>query len=220
MKPIVITIDGPSGSGKGTTALRVARRLGLVHVDSGSLYRAVALTLHEQNISPDESVKISQALPNMDISFNANNEIMIDGVNRESDIRTRENSKRVFAYSRDLQIRAYVTELQRGLLVNGGVLDGRDAGSVVAPDADLKIYLDCDIDIRTYRRAKQHGITEPLEIAEIKKEIQERDAVDMNKGKFSLQVLPESVIVDTSDMTIDEQVDAIYQLAQEKTIDA
>jgi len=217
MKKLVITIDGPSGSGKGTTALRVARRLGLTHVDSGSLYRAVALALYEQSITAEESDAIKTTLPTLNIRFNKDNEILIDETNREVDIRTRDNSKRVFAYSRDVQIREYVTKLQRDLLIDGGVLDGRDAGSVVAPDADLKIYLDCDIDIRTYRRALQHGVTEPLEIAEIKKEIQERDAVDMNKGEFSLQILPESIVVDTSEMTIDEQVDAVHKLALERT---
>lgn len=216
MNNIIITIDGPSGSGKGTTALQVAKRLRLIHVDSGSLYRAVALVLFEKGLSPEDTDAISQALPQLNIAFDKKNEIIIDGVNRECDIRSRENSKRVFSYSRDLATREYVTQLQRDLLQNGGVLDGRDAGSVVAPDADLKIYLDCDIDIRTYRRALQHGVTEPLEIAEIKKEILERDAVDMNKGEFSLQILPESVVIDTSEMTIAEQVEAVYKLALQR----
>jgi len=108
MNKIIITIDGPSGSGKGTTALQVAKRLGLTHVDSGSLYRAVALALFEQDLSPEDVEAIHLALPKLDIVFDSNNEIVISGVNREKDIRSRDNSKRVFSYSRDIETRAYV----------------------------------------------------------------------------------------------------------------
>jgi len=216
MKSIVITIDGPSGSGKGTTAKRIAEKLGLTHVDSGSLYRAIAWYLHNENV-PADSTKIDpDLLQTISITYDANNQIVINGTNRESEIRSRENSTHAFKYSRNNIIREHVTFLQRQLLENGGVLDGRDAGSVVAPDADLKIYLDCDIDIRTYRRAKQHSVTEPLEIAAIKKEIKERDDADMDKGDASLRILPDSVVVDTGHMTIDEQVEAVYQLAMER----
>lgn len=213
---IVITIDGPSGSGKGTTAKRIAEKMSMTHVDSGSLYRAIAWHLHDHKIPPESEKITSSFLEGIDIGYDENNDIVINGVGRETQIRSRENSIHTFQYSRNPIIRNHVTELQRQLLADGGVLDGRDAGTVVMPHADLKIYLDCDVDIRTYRRAKQHGITEPLEIAKIKQEILLRDEADMNKGTASLKRQPDAVVVDTSNMTIEEQVDAIYQLAMEK----
>ena len=213
---MVITIDGPSGSGKGTTARGLAKKLEMTHVDSGSLYRAIAWYLDDRSIAPDSTQITEPFLEQIDISYSEDNTILINGVDREEQIRSRENSIHAFTYSRNQIIRKYVTRLQRMLLVNGGVLDGRDAGSVVMPDADLKIYLDCNVDIRTYRRAKQHKITEPLEIAKIKGEILARDEADRNKGEASLRVLSDAIVVDTSDLSVQEQIDTIYRLAQEK----
>lgn len=213
---LVVTIDGPSGSGKGTTAKGIAAKLGIPHVDSGSIYRALAYFLHEQDIAEQDNARIVEALKDFSLSYNDKREALINGVLVEHEIRTRENSMYAFQYSRNQLLRDLATSIQRDLLSHGGVLDGRDAGSVVAPDAQLKIYLECDVDERTRRRAKQHGITDPEKIAELRAEIIERDTEDMNKGEASLRLLPDSVVVDTSGLSIDEQIEKVYQLALEK----
>ena len=215
MKKLVITIDGPSGSGKGTTARGVARKLGLPHVDSGSIYRSVAYALDKHSITADEDSAIEGFLTTFSLSYTEDGEVQINGENKESEIRSRENSKIAFLYSRNPIIRTYATQFQRKRLQDGGVLDGRDAGTVVAPDADLKIYLDCDIEERLRRRVKQHGITDATEMETLRQEIVDRDHADSNKGDASLTILPESVVVDTSGMSVDEQIEAVYQKALE-----
>ena len=216
MKNLVITIDGPSGSGKGTTARGVAEKLGLPHVDSGSIYRAVAYALNKEGITSDHDEKIKNFLKTFSLSYSATGEVQINGENKETEIRSRDNSKIAFLYSRNPLIRTYATELQRKRLEHGGVLDGRDAGTVVAPDADLKIYLDCDIEERLRRRIKQHGVTDENEIQALREEILERDHADSNKGDASLTILPESIVVDTSGMSVEEQIMAVYNLAVER----
>lgn len=213
MKNLVITIDGPSGSGKGTTARGIAQRLSVPHVDSGSIYRTVAYYLHGRDVLPSDDTEITKELAGFTMSYSDEGHVMLFDVDVENKIRTRENSKYAFEYSRNPLIREFATKMQRELLSNGGVLDGRDAGSVVAPDADLKIYLDCDVDERTRRRAKQHNITDPSEIQALRQEIIERDEADSNKGEASLHILPESVVVDTSGLTVDQQIDVVYQEA-------
>ena len=207
---LVITIDGPSGSGKGTTAKGVANLLSLPHIDSGSIYRTAALFLHGRDISPEDDQAISEALESFNMSYSDQGEVLLHDKNVEKQIRTRENSIYTFQYSRNPLIRSFATKMQRELLKDGGVLDGRDAGSVVAPDADLKIYLDCDVDERTRRRAKQHGIDDPEGIAQLREEIMQRDAADQDKGSASLHILPDSVIVDTSGLSIEEQINVVY----------
>lgn len=216
MNNIVITIDGPSGSGKGTTARGVAKLLSIPHIDSGSIYRTMAYILSNAQISPDDDVAIMDFLSEFHMKYSHDGRVLYNDTDIENQIRSRENSKHAFEYSRNPIIRKISTRLQRELLKEGGVLDGRDAGSVVAPDAELKIYLDCDVDERTRRRAKQHNITEAVEIEAIKQEILERDAADMNKGDASLTILPDSVLVDTSGLSVEEQIDAVYQLALKK----
>lgn len=217
MNNIVIAIDGPSGSGKGTTARGVAQLLSVPHIDSGSIYRTIAYVLSNAQISPSDDVAITDFLDTFHMKYSHDGRVLYNGTDIEDAIRSRENSKHAFEYSRNPIIRNISTRLQRELLKNGGVLDGRDAGSVVAPDADLKIYLDCDVDERTRRRAKQHKINDRDEIRAIKQEIIERDAADMNKGDASLTILPDSVLVDTSGLSVEEQIDAVYQLALEKS---
>ena len=216
MKQIVITIDGPSGSGKGTTARGIAKLLSIPHIDSGSIYRTMAFYLHSQNIEEKDTDKITTALRDFHMNYSDKGHVLLDGVDIEKEIRSRENSTYAFQYSRNLVVRENATRLQRELLENGGILDGRDAGSVVAPFADLKIYLDCDVEERTRRRAKQHSITDKQELIALRQEILDRDDADMNKGDASLQVLPDSMIVDTSGMTVEEQIDAVHTLALQK----
>lgn len=216
MNSLVITIDGPSGSGKGTTARGVAKLLSLPHIDSGSIYRTIGYILNNAQIKEDDDVAIMDFLEDFHMKYSHDGHVLYNNTDIEKQIRSRENSKHAFQYSRNPIIRKISTRLQRELLKDGGVLDGRDAGSVVAPDAQLKIYLDCDVTERTRRRAKQHNITHEEELAELKQEILDRDKADMNKGDASLVMLSDSVCVDTSGLTAEEQIDAVYQLALQK----
>ena len=216
MNSLVITIDGPSGSGKGTTARGVAKLLSLPHIDSGSIYRTIGYILNNAQIKEDDDVAIMDFLEDFHMKYSHDGHVLYNNTDIEKQIRSRENSKHAFQYSRNPIIRKISTRLQRELLKDGGVLDGRDAGSVVAPDAQLKIYLDCDVTERTRRRAKQHNITHEEELAELKQEILDRDKADMNKGDASLVMLSDSVCVDTSGLTTKEQIDAVYQLALQK----
>ncbi len=216
MNKIVITIDGPSGSGKGTTARGVAKLLSIPHIDSGSIYRTMAYYLRTQDIKEEDSETIKEALRDFHMNYSEEGHVLLNDTDVEQEIRSRENSTYAFQYSRSLVVRENATRLQRELLEHGGILDGRDAGSVVAPFADLKIYLDCDVTERTRRRAKQHNITDPEEIEVLRREILDRDEADMNKGDASLQMMPDSIRVDTSGMTVEEQIDAVYKLALEK----
>jgi len=216
MNSLVITIDGPSGSGKGTTARGVAKLLSLPHIDSGSIYRTIGYILNNAQIKEDDDVAIMDFLEDFHMKYSHDGHVLYNNTDIEKQIRSRENSKHAFQYSRNPIIRKISTRLQRELLKDGGVLDGRDAGSVVAPDAQLKIYLDCDVTERTRRRAKQHNITHEEELAELKQEILDRDKADMNKGGASLVMLSDSVCVDTSGLTVEEQIDAVYQLALQK----
>ena len=216
MKKLVITIDGPSGSGKGTTAEGVSKKLGIPHVDSGAIYRTIAYYLNALSIGESEDEKITKALEGFLFTYNDKNEVLLDGVLVEKDIRSRENSVRVFGYSRNPIIREYSTNLQRTFLQkNGGVLDGRDAGSVVAPFADVKIFLDCTIDERVRRRAKQHSIIDAAGLEELKKEIVNRDTSDAN-NHGSFKMMPDTVVVDTTGLTVDEQIQKVHELALSK----
>lgn len=216
MKKLVITIDGPSGSGKGTTAEGISKLLSIPHVDSGAIYRTVAFYLNALGITEDDDAKIEDALTRFVFAYNEHNEVLLDGVLVEDEIRSRENSIRVFGYSRNPIIRTFSTDLQRSFLQeNGGVLDGRDAGSIVAPFADVKIFLDCSISERVRRRAKQHNITNPEGLEELYNEIVSRDTSDAN-NQGSFKMMPDTVVVDTTGLTVDEQIQKVYELALSK----
>ena len=216
MKDITITIDGPAGSGKGTTAKGVVDKLGYKYLDTGAMYRAVALALSEQHIRPTHTASIEHTLPSIELDFDENNHIKINGDNREQDIRTNTISTLASSYSTVPHIREWLVAQQQAIIADGGyVLDGRDAGSVIAPNAELKIYLDCDVAIRAKRRAAEYGITDEAGIESIKQDLIERDERDKNREISPLVVLPDSIIVDTSELTIDEQIDKVYTLARE-----
>lgn len=219
MQKITITIDGPVASGKGITARLVAEQLNYRYLDTGALYRTVALHMLHHNVSASDLDTIVSLLPTMQIEFDTAGHTHLNGTDVSEEIRSEEVSKNSALFSPIPQVRAFLDEVQKQMIQGGGwVMDGRDSGSVVAPQAELKIYLDCDVDIRAQRRALDRGITDPVGIEEIKQEIMVRDEQDRDpgRGKAQLRVLPESIVVDTSNTTIPEQVEIIVNLAQEK----
>jgi cytidylate kinase len=215
MSEITITIDGPAGSGKGTTACGVAERLGYVYIDSGAMYRVITWYCLERGIR-GEGEELDQALeaitlgitPEWDITLNG--EIVPDEV-----LRTREVNKHVATvFARIPAVRAKVTAACQKIIKQGGyVLDGRDAATVIAPEAELKIYLDADPYERARRRAAEAGDESSEKIEEILHEtIIPRDAADADNLRAS-QAL--GTTIDTTDLAPDEQITLVHDLAME-----
>jgi len=213
---INIAIDGPAGSGKGTTAKLIAKKINYRYLDTGAMYRGVALYFSENNL--DYSNFKKEWLVSITLSFLENGNLELNGIDVEDKIRTPEIGILASLVSNIVCIREFLTKQQKKIIRNKGfVLEGRDATTVIAPNAEIKIYLDCDIDERVRRRAKefeQRGIHKTIE--ELKEEMQKRDKNDMDKGKFSLQISSDAIVIDTTNLTIDEQVDKIYKLVLDK----
>lgn len=216
MVKINIAIDGPVGCGKSTTAKALARKLDYKFLDTGAMYRAVGLYLHTMKILPSDVKR--EDLENIELEFDENNEILLNGYNVESEIRTAQGGKLGSNYATISYVRKFLSRLQKDIVKEEGfVAEGRDIGSVVIPDAKLKIYLTASVEERARRRLKdfeEKGQQYSLE--EVKRIVEERDFQDMNRKISPLTKCEDAVEVDTSHMTIDEQVEKIYNLAIEK----
>ena len=213
----VITIDGPSGSGKGTISQRIATRLGWHMLDSGALYRLVALAAEKRGIALDDEVRLTELATQLDVRFqpSRSGDIVIILYNEEvsRDIRSEvcgNNASRVAALG---AVRQALLARQRAFRTAPGlVADGRDMGTVVFPQADLKIFLTASAEARAKRRYKQlkeKGLSANL--LGLSREIAERDERDMNRPVAPLKPAEDAVIVDSSDMTIEEVVDSVMQ---------
>lgn len=214
MKHYSIAIDGPAGAGKSTVAKRIAKRLNFIYVDTGAMYRALALHFIRNNISSDERDKIEEACKYADITIeyvNGEQQVILNGENVSSLIRTEEVGNMASASSVYPPVRLKLVELQRALAAKADVvMDGRDIGTYVLPNADLKIYLTASSAERARRRhleLKERGID--ADINEIEKDIIERDKRDMNREFAPLRKAEDAVLVDSSDMTIDEVTETI-----------
>jgi len=216
IKKITIAIDGPTGSGKSSTAKALAKKLGYVHLDSGAIYRAVCFYFLEHKIKPTDIDQISRHLKRIKIYFKNGHDIFLNGNDVTNLIRTPEVNKNVAIYARVQKIRDFVTSASQQIIKKSGViLDGRDAGAVIAPQAELKIYLDADLQKRAERRLKDFGYKNTKE--NIKKVLEE---VITPKDEYDHKTLSvakrQGVVVDTGDLTFQQQVKKIYNLALEK----
>jgi len=214
MKHYSIAIDGPAGAGKSTVAKRIAKRLNFIYVDTGAMYRALALHFIRNNISSDERDKIEEACKYADITIeyvNGEQQVILNGENVSGLIRTEEVGNMASASSVYPPVRLKLVELQRALAAKADVvMDGRDIGTYVLPNADLKIYLTASSAERARRRhleLKERGID--ADINEIEKDIIERDKRDMNREFAPLRKAEDAVLVDSSDMIIDEVTETI-----------
>ncbi len=214
MKHYSIAIDGPAGAGKSTVAKRIAKRLNFIYVDTGAMYRALALHFIRNNISSDERDKIEEACKYADITIeyvNGEQQVILNGENVSGLIRTERVGNMASASSVYPPVRLKLVELQRALAAKADVvMDGRDIGTYVLPNADLKIYLTASSAERARRRhleLKERGID--ADINEIEKDIIERDKRDMNREFAPLRKAEDAVLVDSSDMTIDEVTETI-----------
>lgn len=214
-KKIIVTIDGPAGAGKSTTAKAVAEKTGLPYLDTGALYRAVAWKLDKEGVAPEEGGKISETLKNFTISI-AGGKVNADGEDVTQAIRTAHVDSIVSAYAARPEVRDALAGFQRAQAADGLVADGRDMGTVIFPEADLKIFLTASAEERARRRcAEREAKGEIADYDEILKQVVERDRYDMTREIAPLRPAQGCVILDSTDMSAAEVVDAIASLAKE-----
>ena len=216
---INIAIDGPAGAGKSTIAKMVAKKLGYIYVDTGAMYRAMALYIMRQGIDPKDSARISCECKNADISIkyeDGNQVVVLNGENVNGFIRAEEVGNMASSTSVNPDVREKLVDLQRVLAAKENVvMDGRDIGTVVLPNANVKIYLTASSRVRAQRRfleLQEKGVQADLDV--IEKEIIERDHRDMTRDISPLKQADDAVLIDSSDMTIDEVVEKMISLAK------
>ena len=211
---MIVAIDGPAGSGKGTISKIVGEKCKLLYIDTGATYRCLALTVLENNIDLEDKDAIIDVASKINVRFTLDAKTYLDDVDVSSKIRTPEVSSAASKVSSIPKVREYMVDLQRRMATSDDVImEGRDITTVVFPNADYKFYLDASIEERANRRYKQNlekGIESSLE--EIKKSIEERDYADIHKEVGSLMRTDEQTYIDTSNMTIDEVVEAIRKV--------
>ncbi len=209
-----IAIDGPAGAGKSTIAKRLAKESGYIYVDTGAMYRAMALYLLRRGISADDKAAIEEACDEADISIkylNGEQNVILNGENVNALIRTQEVSDMASASSVYGKVREKLVSLQQKLAAsNDVVMDGRDIGTKVLPDAEVKIYLTASTKVRAKRRYDELiAKGEKCDLESIEQEIKERDERDMTREISPLKKADDAIEVDTSDMGIDEVVKVI-----------
>ena len=210
---MVIAIDGPAGAGKGTITKGVAEKLGLVNIDTGAMYRCVALAVLRNNIDLKEEEKIIDIAKRIKIEFDKDRNVYLDGEDVSSIIRTPEVTSIVSEVSTIIPVREEMVKQQRELAKGLNVImEGRDITTVVFPDADYKFYLDATVEERARRRLlqnKENGVD--ISFEEIKESIEKRDYNDMNKEVGALKRTDDQIYVDSTDMTIEEVISFIIE---------
>lgn len=218
-----IAIDGPAGAGKSTIARALAKRLSYIYVDTGAMYRAMALYLLRENISADDSGRIEKACESVDISIiheDGVQKVLLNGEDVSSLIRSEEVGNMASASAQNGRIREKLVELQRQLAAKTDVvMDGRDIGTCVLPDADVKIYLTASVHTRAVRRFKEY-LEKGMEadLAQIEADIEKRDHQDMSREISPLKKAEDAVLLDSSDMTIEEVLDAMTAVCGKKKL--
>lgn len=213
----VVAIDGPAGCGKGTVTKIIAKKANLVNIDTGSMYRCVALECLNNGISPLEEEKIKEVLENIEIKIEHNNgeqRILLNGKDVSEEIRTPEIDKIVAKFAALKIVRDKVTPIQQKMGESQDIImEGRDIGTVVFPNADVKIFLDCSIEERARRRYKQNqekGINESYE--EVLEAIKIRHKLETEREVAPFVKPKDAIVVDSTNMTIDEVVDTIEKI--------
>lgn len=209
-----VAIDGPAGAGKSTIAKLCAKKMNLVYVDTGAMYRAVALYLLESGIDVNDPSEVADKCTGADVDIKYEDGIQnvyLNGINVTGRLREEAVGNTASVTSAVPEVRKQIFALQRGLADRGGVImDGRDIGTVVMPDADVKIYLTASSEVRAHRRVLElEAKGEKPDFEEVKRDIEERDYRDMHREISPLKQADDAVLVDTSDMTIDEVVTKI-----------
>ena len=217
----IVAVDGTAGSGKGTITKIIAERLNLVSIDTGAMYRCVALECINQNINYTEIEKIKEVLKNIDIELKKENNLQIvilNGKDVTREIRTPEIDAVVAKFAAIKEVRDKITPIQRKMGENSDIImEGRDIGTVVFPHADVKVFLDCSVEERARRRYKQDlekGIQTTYE--EVLESIKERHKLETEREIAPLVRAPDAVYIDSTNMTIEEETNAVIKVIEEK----
>ncbi len=219
---MIVAIDGPAGSGKSTVSKLLAEQLGLLYIDTGAMYRALTLKALRENIDLKDEEALVALARSADITLRYDRvkgaRVELDGQDVSEAIRTPELTARVWYVAQIPRVRAVMVLFQRTLAsqaTQGVVLEGRDIGTVVFPDADFKFYLDADFDVRVQRRYQELACKKKtLSVDEVKKDLETRDHKDMTRKVGALKKTPQTITVDTTNMSIDEVVRALARCIQ------
>ena len=220
-KRLVIAIDGPSGAGKSTVARSLARRLGYLYIDTGAMYRAVALKVKEKPIDPEDESALYELASSLSLTFvteRKETHVLCDGEDVTESIRLPEMSRLASDISKKKRVREASVQKQREMGRGGGVvLEGRDIGTVVFPDADVKFYLDAEIEVRGRRRFNelaQKGIK--VDFQETFEEVMQRDHNDMHRVYSPLKKADDAVLVDSTYRSVEEVVEEMVRIIDER----
>jgi cytidylate kinase len=212
MKKYVVAIDGPSGTGKSTTARILAQKLKVLYIDSGAMYRAITHLALKNNLMPNDANKIVQLAKTCEISFN-DEAVLLNGTDVTKEIRSLDVTNKVSAVSKIKELRQVLVNIQRQYAKEQSVImDGRDIGTVVFPKADFKFFLVCDLNTRAARRQQDFrdmGLRIPLD--KILLELKKRDEIDSTRAESPLKKAEDAMVIDTTNMIIEEQVDCLYK---------
>lgn len=216
-----IAIDGPAGAGKSTIAKKIAKELSFIYVDTGAMYRAMALFLLKNKISPEDGAGIEEACQKADITIvyeNGEQQVYLNGENVTGQLRTEEVGNMASVSSANTRVREKLVELQQEMAKKQSVvMDGRDIGTKVLPHAQVKIYLTASTHTRALRRYQELQDKKiPCSLEEIEADIRDRDHRDMTREISPLCQAEDAVLVDSSEMTISQVVDAILKIYEER----
>lgn len=220
---ISIAIDGPSGAGKSTISRKAAEKFGFIYVDTGAIYRTIGLATKIRGVSLDDTAAVVALLPTLEIELKYNDageqHMYLDGNDVSRDIRLPEVSMLASKVSAIPEVRAFLVDMQRGMAEKYDVImDGRDIGTVILPNADLKIFLTADVRDRAHRRYEElhaKGMEKPFD--EVLAEMEKRDEQDTQRAAAPLKAADDAVLLDTSGNTLEESIDEVCRLISEKT---
>ena len=220
-KKIAIAIDGPAGAGKSSISKVVANELGYLYIDTGAMYRGVTWAVLDSHVNVKNQKDVEALLPSLDLTLEptANAcKVFVKGQDVTDLIRQQQINENVSTIASYKGVREYLVERQQAMAAVGGViLDGRDIGSVVLPNAELKIYLTASVDARAKRRwLEVQGTSNEQSLEDIKNNVESRDEMDKNRDESPLVCVDDAIVVDSSNMTFDETVEHILYLVQER----
>lgn len=220
-KKIAIAIDGPAGAGKSSISKVVANELGYLYIDTGAMYRGVTWAVLDSHVNVKNQKDVEALLPSLDLTLEptANAcKVFVKGQDVTDLIRQQQINENVSTIASYKGVREYLVERQQAMASVGGViLDGRDIGSVVLPNAELKIYLTASVDARAKRRwLEVQGTSNEQSLEDIKNNVESRDEMDKNRDESPLVCVDDAIVVDSSNMTFDETVEHILHLVQER----
>ncbi|KPK98972.1 MAG: hypothetical protein AMJ95_01580 [Omnitrophica WOR_2 bacterium SM23_72] len=212
---MIIAIDGPAGAGKSTVAKSIAQKLGFLYIDTGAMYRALTLKILESKVDIKDIAKVVQVARNTQVEFGTDKDgslkVSLDGKDVTCDIRQARITQVVSDIARIREVREVMVQLQRGFGAKAScVLDGRDIGTVVFPNADKKFYIDADLKERVHRRFNElKGLGQNILLGDVEHDLRNRDTIDSTRSVAPLKRAPDAIYIDTTRMTIEQVVEEV-----------